>query len=61
MTADRLLFVIGHITKSKKFQSALYTLSKRLRLNKLTMTLNVRDMQRLYLRKPSGAAASPRA
>ena len=61
LTADRLLFVIGHITKSKKFQSALYTLSKRLRLNKLTMTLNVRDMQRLYLRKPSGAAASPRA
>jgi 2-polyprenyl-3-methyl-5-hydroxy-6-metoxy-1,4-benzoquinol methylase len=56
LTADRLLYVFGHIAKSKALEARLHQVSERLRLNKITMTLNVRDMQRLYLRKPLTAA-----
>ena len=61
LTADRLLYVFGHISKSKKVQAALYALSQRLGLSKITMKLNVRDMQRLYLRKPSNASMASTA
>jgi 2-polyprenyl-3-methyl-5-hydroxy-6-metoxy-1,4-benzoquinol methylase len=55
MTLGRLLYNVGVVSKSKRLQQALYAASQRWRLNHVSMTINVRDMQRLYLRKPVSA------
>jgi 2-polyprenyl-3-methyl-5-hydroxy-6-metoxy-1,4-benzoquinol methylase len=58
LTLDRLVYNFGVMTKSRDAQRVLSTLSRRLSLHKLSITLNVRDMQRLYLRKPATRAGS---
>jgi len=52
LTIDRLLYNVGVMSKSQLVQRLLASVSKRWRLNRAAITLNVRDMQRLYLEKP---------
>ena len=51
LTIDRLTYNIGVMTKSKAVQSALRVLSQRARLHKLHVSINLRDMERIYLHK----------
>jgi hypothetical protein len=41
------------VSKSRQVQRALEWTSTKLGLDRLSMTLNLRDMQRLYLEKPA--------
>jgi 2-polyprenyl-3-methyl-5-hydroxy-6-metoxy-1,4-benzoquinol methylase len=50
LTADRLLYNLGVISRSARVQKGLDRLSETARLNKLRLHVNVRDMQRLYCR-----------
>jgi SAM-dependent methyltransferase len=52
LNLERLLWNIGVMSKSKAVQRGLRKLSHLLHLNALNMRLNLRDMQRLTLRKP---------
>jgi SAM-dependent methyltransferase len=52
LTMDRLFYNVGVMTKSKQLQSVLSALSKKAHLNQLRMSLNMHDMERIYLRKP---------
>ncbi|CAG0933524.1 putative S-adenosylmethionine-dependent methyltransferase/MSMEI_2290 [Planctomycetaceae bacterium] len=60
MTLDRLLYNIGVISKSKAVQKAVYDTSRQLRLSRFSLTVNVRDMQRIYLHKPQEVVQEPR-
>jgi SAM-dependent methyltransferase len=51
VTFDRLVYNLGVVTKSSAAQRGLGKLSRLLRLNRLSATLNLRDMQRVYLEK----------
>jgi SAM-dependent methyltransferase len=51
LTLDRLLYNLGVVSKSSVVQRGLHELSKRIGLNRLCVTLNLRDMQRVYLEK----------
>jgi len=52
LTLSRLLYNLGVVSKSRRVQRALEWMSTKLGLDRLSMTLNLRDMQRLYLEKP---------
>jgi SAM-dependent methyltransferase len=52
LTFDRLVYNIGVVSRSRWLQGTLGKLSRTLRLQKLRLHLNLRDMQRVYLRKP---------
>src|SRR6185312_3466871 len=52
LTLDRLLWNVGRITKSRMIQAGLQSLSRSLRLTEPRLKLNLRDMERVYLRKP---------
>ena len=52
MTLDRLTYNLGVISKNKAVQKGLASFSKKVGLNKVAISLNMRDMQRLYLQKP---------
>jgi SAM-dependent methyltransferase len=51
LTLERLLFNVGIVSKSRAVQGALDRLSRSLGLNRISMTVNLRDMQRAYLHK----------
>ena len=51
LTLDRLLYNVGVMTKSSAAQRGLTRLSTFMRLNQRAVTLNLRDMQRVYLEK----------
>ena len=51
LTLDRLVYNVGVISRSKSLQNALGKLSRRLGFNRLKLSLNVRDMQRVRVRK----------
>jgi len=51
VTLDRLLYNVGVVTKSSVAQRALGELSRSMGLSRLSVTLNLRDMQRVYLEK----------
>jgi 2-polyprenyl-3-methyl-5-hydroxy-6-metoxy-1,4-benzoquinol methylase len=51
LTFARLIYNIGVISKSQRVRRGLDWVSKKLGLNKATLSLNMRDMQRLYLAK----------
>jgi len=51
LTLDRLTYNLGVISKSQRVRRGLDSVSKKLGLNKATLSLNMRDMQRLYLQK----------
>jgi SAM-dependent methyltransferase len=55
MTLERLLYNVGVVSKSKGIQAALGKISSALGLNRLSISLNLRDMQRMYLEKPAAA------
>ena len=52
LTLDRLVYNVGVMSKSKSVQRIAGSLSRRLRLNEMSFTINVRDMQRVCLIKP---------
>jgi SAM-dependent methyltransferase len=51
LTVDRLLWNAGVVSKSERVQRGLDRLSRGLRLNKLRLHLNLRDMQRVCVQK----------
>jgi hypothetical protein len=56
LTLDRLAYNIGVMTKSPAAQRALSSLSRHMYLHKLSVTINVHDMQRVCLTKPVARA-----
>ena len=57
LTADRLCYNLGVISKSAKVKNSLNWISQHLSLRKLRFYLNFRDMQRVCVRKEKSAAA----
>ncbi|WZO98107.1 class I SAM-dependent methyltransferase [Isosphaeraceae bacterium EP7] len=55
LSMERLLWNIGVMSKSDKVQAGLTKLSTMLGLNKMTFSMNMRDMQRTIFRKPLSA------
>jgi SAM-dependent methyltransferase len=51
LTLDRLVYNIGVMIKIPAIAGTLHSLSRALRFNKVSFTINVRDMQRVYIRK----------
>jgi 2-polyprenyl-3-methyl-5-hydroxy-6-metoxy-1,4-benzoquinol methylase len=56
LTIERLLYNFGVMSKSNEIERILHKISTALRLNRFTITLNVHDMQRVYLEKPIAQA-----
>jgi 2-polyprenyl-3-methyl-5-hydroxy-6-metoxy-1,4-benzoquinol methylase len=50
LTADRLLYNLGVMSRSGPVQKLLGTAGSKLRLDKIRLHVNVRDMQRIYCR-----------
>jgi SAM-dependent methyltransferase len=63
LTVDRLLWNVGVISKNRRVSQGLSTVSRTLRLNKVHLYLNLRDMQRVCVQKvlPHQAPGSPAA
>jgi hypothetical protein len=57
LTVDRLLYNLGVIGKSGTIKKVLEKASRSLHLNSLNLYLNLRDMQRVCVRKTGSAAA----
>jgi hypothetical protein len=57
LTLDRVFSVLGVISKSQLIQKILKDVAVKLHLNKISLSLNVRDIQRIYLKKPDSASA----
>ncbi|WP_165228912.1 class I SAM-dependent methyltransferase [Aquisphaera insulae] len=55
LSAERLLHNVGIVSKSRGLQRAFWGLSQRLNLDKLKFSLNLRDMQRVCVRKVAPA------
>lgn len=51
LTLDRFLWNVGVVSKSERFRKAMAATSRRLKLDKLHLYLNFRDMQRVCVRK----------
>jgi SAM-dependent methyltransferase len=51
LTVNRLFYNLGVISKSQIVKRSLASISKKLHLNKVWLEINVRDMQRFYLKK----------
>jgi 2-polyprenyl-3-methyl-5-hydroxy-6-metoxy-1,4-benzoquinol methylase len=58
LTVDRLAYNIGVVSKSQSVGRFVKSLAGRLGLDQLKLTINLRDMQRLCLRKPAEAQSS---
>jgi len=52
LTLDRLVYNIGVMIKAPAIARVIQSLSRSLRFNKINFTINVRDMQRVCIRKP---------
>ncbi len=52
LSAGRLLQVAGRVSKSRTFARFVSALSGSPRLNRVRLHVNIRDVQRVYLRKP---------
>lgn len=59
MSAERLLHNVGIVAKNQKLHRALWRLSQRLKLDRIKLYLNLRDMQRVCVRKAESAASTP--
>jgi 2-polyprenyl-3-methyl-5-hydroxy-6-metoxy-1,4-benzoquinol methylase len=57
LTLDRVFSVLGVISKSQVIQKILKDVAVKLDLNKISLSLNVRDIQRIYLKKPDSGSA----
>lgn len=53
LTLDRLVYNVGVVSRNRWIQDRLRAGSRKLRLQKMRLYLNFRDIQRLYLRKPA--------
>jgi 2-polyprenyl-3-methyl-5-hydroxy-6-metoxy-1,4-benzoquinol methylase len=53
LTLDRVVYNLGVISKSRNLQRIAASLSRRLQLQKIHMTINLRDIQRVCLLKPT--------
>lgn len=53
LTADRLLWQAGIVTRLPTLQRLLHAASRACRLDAVHLTLNLRDIQRLYLQRPA--------
>jgi SAM-dependent methyltransferase len=60
LTAERLLYNVGVMSKSPAFKQTLEKFADRLKLRKVKMYLNLRDMQRVCVQKVSSVATSAR-
>lgn len=60
LTLDRVLFNVGVMAKSDAVLARLQALSRRLRLERLRLTVSLRDMQRVLLQKPAAGAEAAR-
>ena len=60
LAADRFLYNVGLITRSRAIQRMLDRLSQSLRLDRIHLHVNVHDMQRIYCRVPNGTGAAER-
>jgi 2-polyprenyl-3-methyl-5-hydroxy-6-metoxy-1,4-benzoquinol methylase len=56
LTLDRVVYNIGVISKSRNLQRIAASLSRRLHLQEISMTVNLRDIQRVCLVKPPAIA-----
>jgi 2-polyprenyl-3-methyl-5-hydroxy-6-metoxy-1,4-benzoquinol methylase len=56
LTLDRVIYNIGVISKSRSLQRIAASLSRRLHLQEISMTINLRDIQRVCLVKPPSIA-----
>lgn len=52
LTLERLIWNVGVISKNDSVKKALKWISNKLRFNKIWVKINLRDMQRMYLKKP---------
>jgi len=57
LTLDRMVYNVGVISKSQTLQRLAGSLSRRAQLNKVSMTINLRDIQRVCLVKPLSSTA----
>ena len=57
LTLDRVFYVLGVMSKSQLIQKILNDVAVKLPLNKISLSLNVRDIQRIYLKKPDSGSA----
>ena len=51
--SPRLVYNVGVMSKSRAAQAALGRAAQALRFDRVSFSLNVRDMERIYLGKPS--------
>jgi 2-polyprenyl-3-methyl-5-hydroxy-6-metoxy-1,4-benzoquinol methylase len=58
LTAERLLWNIGVVTKSQRAQKMLTTISRRLKLSRFHLYFNLRDIQRVCVKKVSPVPAN---
>jgi hypothetical protein len=56
LTLDRLFYNLGVVSKSQVIKQILKDVSVKLHLNKISLYLNTRDMERIYLKKPDSAS-----
>jgi 2-polyprenyl-3-methyl-5-hydroxy-6-metoxy-1,4-benzoquinol methylase len=52
LTLDRLFYNLGVVSKSQVIKQILKDVAVKLHLNKISLYLNTRDMERIYLKKP---------
>ncbi|MHB8815140.1 MAG: class I SAM-dependent methyltransferase [Steroidobacteraceae bacterium] len=55
LTLDRLLWNVGRMSKNKVVQHKLASMSRMLHLTEASLTINLHDMERVYLEKPKRA------
>src|SRR5258708_3457405 len=58
LNLDRLFWNLGVMSKSARARTALETTARKLRLDRIRVRLNMRDMVRIYCRKPAGPIES---
>ena len=58
LTADRLMYNVGVVSKSQRVKRLVSGMSRGLRLHKLAMYVNLRDMQRVCVQKTASAASA---
>jgi hypothetical protein len=53
LTLERLFYNFGVMSKSATIERTLRKIANAMRFNRVAITLNARDMQRVYLQKPA--------
>jgi hypothetical protein len=53
LTLDRLFYNLGVLSKQASIKRTLEKIARGLRFNTVSLYINTKDMERLYLQKPS--------